>query len=122
MSQGKVPKKYAPKGAPPRASGPPLDVAQIKPLLGRHYYNIEQQPAMKLHTKKCYLYNIVSWARSIVSQHFRLTAEEKQSWGVDFAISVAARELEKRGQLFLELASGANPALLKIPRNSIGNK
>ena len=97
-----------------------MDVTQIKPLLEGYYYNIEQQPTMKLHTKKCYLYNIVSWARSIVSQHFRLTAEEKQSWGVDFAISVAVRELEKRRQLFLELTSDANPTLLKIPRNSIG--
>ena len=120
MSQGKVPKKYAPKGVPPRASGSPLDVTQIKPLLEGYYYNIEQQPTMKHHTKKCYLYNVVSWARSIVSQHFRLTAEEKQSWGVDFAVSVAVRELEKRRQLFLELTSDANPTLLKTPRGGGG--
>ena len=120
MSKVNVPKKYAPKDVPPRASGSPLDVTQIKPLLEGYYYNIEQQPTMKHHTKKCYLYNIISSARSIVAQHFKLTSDEKQSWEVDFAIVEAVRVLEKRRQLFLELSSDANPTLLKIPRNSIG--
>lgn len=119
MSQGKVPKKYAPTGVPPRALGSTLDVTHIKPFLEGYYYNIEQHPTMKHHTKKCYLYNIISWAKCIVGLHFRLTQKEKHSKIVNDTITMAVRELEERRQLYLELSSDANPTLLKIPRNNI---
>ena len=122
MIEGKVPKKYAPKDVPPRALGSSLDVTQIKPFLTGYYYNIEQHPTMKNHTKKCYLYNVISWARSMVGLHFRLTHQEKHSRIVDDAITMSIRELEKRRQLYLELSSDVNPTILKIPRNNIANR
>ena len=122
MSKVNVPKKYAPKDVPPRALGSPPDVTQFKPLLDGYYYNIEQAPTMKHHTKKCYLYNIISSARSIVAQHFKLTSDEKQSWEVDFAIVEAVRVLEKveRGSVVLEyLEYRTNLLALSLSSSSV---
>ena len=77
-------------------------------------------PTLTYGSKKCYLGELVGAPVRVIGEHFKIDPKDV-SWEHRKAIMKTTRDLEERRQLYLELASDANPTLLKIPRNHIGN-
>ena len=119
MKPYSIPKKYAPYTPTPFAE------VKVPPevfvgFLYSYYFNIELHPTLTYGSKKCYLAELVGAPVRVIGEHFKIDPKDV-SREHHKAIMKTTQDLEERRQLYLELASDANPTLLKIPRNHIEN-